>query len=75
MMTRKNILMRMSNQELDIYSASMMVEGADGYEAESQEEYVEALQLLINTGVVWELQGVYGRVARDYIEAGLCTLA
>ena len=39
-----------------------------------QEQVVELFQYLINTGLVWQLQGFYGRTARDLIENGLCTL-
>ena len=28
---------------------------------------------LIKSGIVWGLQGVYGRTAHDYIQAGLIT--
>lgn len=38
------------------------------------EETLQLFQELINTGLVWNLQGSYGRTARDLIEAGLCTL-
>lgn len=39
-----------------------------------EQELVEFFQELINTGMAWELQGFYGRTARDLIGAGLCTL-
>ena len=38
----------------------------------AQEEVVEFFQELIDTGVVWELQGHYGRTALRLIEWGLC---
>lgn len=37
----------------------------------SQKEYFAAWQHLVNTGVVWELQGWYGRTAMAYIKKGL----
>jgi len=53
----------------------MYAEGADGYEAESREHWVAAFQHLIDAGVVWRLQGWFGRTARDLIESGECTPA
>jgi hypothetical protein len=38
------------------------------------EETVELFQELIDSGLVWKVQGSYGRTAMDLIEAGLCTL-
>lgn len=35
---------------------------------------VDLFQGLVNSGLVWSLQGFYGRTARDLIEAGLVTL-
>ena len=58
---------------MEIFEATMMAEGASGYEAESLEEYLEAYQLLIDTGTVWKLQGFFGRTATDLIDQGLCT--
>jgi len=47
---------------------------AEGFvEAESEEQIVEAWQHLINTGMVWSLQGWFGRVANILIEKGICT--
>lgn len=40
----------------------------------SEEEYVKAFQKLIDSGLVWQLQGFYGRTASNLIKAGLCKL-
>ena len=38
----------------------------------AEEDYIEAFQTLIDTAVVWQLQGWYGRRAMELIESGLC---
>jgi len=38
-----------------------------------QEETVDLFQELIDSGLVWQLQGVYGRQAVWLIENGFCT--
>lgn len=37
----------------------------------SVKETVQLFQELVDSGLVWQLQGYYGRVARDLIQAGL----
>lgn len=46
-----------------------------GYEGEelSEKEIVDGFQELINSGLVWQLQGSYGRQAQSLIDAGMCT--
>lgn len=39
---------------------------------DSEELQVEAMQKLIDSGLVWRLQGSYGRAAAALIEAGVC---
>jgi hypothetical protein len=47
---------------------------AEGWiEADSQEQVIEAWQLLIDTGLCWQLQGWFGRAASQLIEQGICT--
>lgn len=50
--------------------AIMLIEGG---EAESEQEIIDAFQVLIDDGIVWKLQGSYGRAAERLIEMGLCT--
>lgn len=56
---------------MDTFTAISIIEGIE--EAE-EFEILEAWQYLIDTGVVWSLQGWYGRTARDLIETGMCYL-
>jgi hypothetical protein len=58
--------------KMDIFEATMTAEGACGYETSDPERYIQAWQTLIDTGTCWTLQGWFGRMARDFIEAGLC---
>lgn len=43
---------------------------AEGFEDGTEEEVLEAWQHLVDTGLVWQLQGWYGRTARALIDAG-----
>ena len=47
------------------------------YESEGLDEAdaVRLFQHLIDTGMVWGLQGFYGRAAMAMIDSGLCTRA
>jgi hypothetical protein len=55
---------------MDTFNAVGIAEGF--IEAESQEQVVEAWQLLIDTGLVWKLQGWFGRTASQLIGQGIC---
>jgi len=44
---------------------------AEGFiDAESEEQYLEAWQYLVDTGLAWQLQGWFGRTAAALIEQG-----
>ena len=44
----------------------------DGFEEGSEQDLINAYQFLIDTGLVWSLQGRYGRTALRLIDQGLC---
>lgn len=44
---------------------------AEGIEDASIEKQLEAWQMLLDTGLVWQLQGWFGRTALLLIEQGL----
>jgi len=56
------------------FDACSVIEGFDG-EPHDEEEIIEAFQYLIDTGVVWNLQGWYGSVAHSLIGHGFCKAA
>ena len=47
---------------------------AEGLVEADQETQLEAWQHLINTGIVWQLQGTFGRPAKELIQNGHCQL-
>jgi hypothetical protein len=52
---------------MDIFTATLIAEGT---ELASEERKLEAWQLLVDTGVAWQLQGWFGRRAAEMIDAG-----
>lgn len=47
---------------------------AEGFiEADSEEQVVEAWQFLIDSGLAWQLQGWFGRTAKQLIDEGICS--
>ena len=57
---------------MSTYDACAIIEGFDGQD-HTEAEVIEAMQSLIDSGLCWRLQGFYGRLARQLIDAGLCT--
>jgi hypothetical protein len=55
--------------KMDNYTAVGLAEGF--IEAESEDQIIEAWQYLHDTGLAYQLQGWFGRTARDLIENGL----
>lgn len=51
------------------FDAVMIAEGVQ--EAESEEQYLEAWQKLVDSGLAWSLQGWFGRQAESMINEGL----
>ena len=48
----------------------MIAEGVQ--DAKSEEQLIEAWQMLIDTKLAWQLQGWFGRTAMSLIEQGVC---
>lgn len=44
----------------------------EGSQDANEDEVIEAWQHLIDTGLVWQLQGFYGRMASELIAHGVC---
>ena len=57
-------------KKLTNLEATMIAEGEQ--EPESDEQYIQAWQHLIDTGLAWSLQGFFGRTASVMIQQGLC---
>jgi hypothetical protein len=54
--------------EMDMYTAVAI---AEGMQDADDEETLDAYQYLVDTGIIWKLQGSFGRVAQHLIDAGL----
>ena len=57
-------------KKLTNLEATMIAEGEQ--EPESDEQYIQAWQQLIDTGLAWTMQGFFGRTAASMIQQGLC---
>ena len=58
-------------RQLSVFDCCAIIEGFDD-EPHTQDEVIAAFQRLIDLGVVWSLQGFYGRTAYNLIEEGIC---
>jgi hypothetical protein len=54
---------------MDTYTATGIAEG--WIDADSEDQIIEAWQLLHDSGVAYQLQGWFGRTARDLLEQGV----
>lgn len=58
---------------MDAVTACLIIEGCE--EDVSEERLISAYQYLIDCGIVWQLQGSYGRTAKNLIDDGICHYA
>lgn len=47
---------------------------SDYFDAENEQDEIEAIQKRINDGSIWRMEGAAGRRAMQLLEAGLCEL-
>ena len=65
-MTKKKLTKKQKKEML--FNATMIAEGA--MEPTPTMSYIQAWQHLVDTGVVWELQGFFGRAAHRMLSEG-----
>jgi len=51
-------------------AVTFMIDYEDG--CLKRDDIVDGFQNLIDSGIVWQLQGFYGRMARNLIDDGYC---
>jgi hypothetical protein len=72
-MFRSDVMTREYLRNWNTFDAVMVAEG--DVEVENEEVFIDAWQYLIDTGIVWTLQGYFGRTAASLIEQGYCEAA
>ena len=58
-----------TEEQMDNYTAIGLAEGF--IEADSEQQVINAWQHLVDTGIVWKLQGWFGRNAKRLIDNGI----
>ena len=67
-------MLPLGHDSFDKMTTQRAIEIIEGvFDPKNEQEVVNAWQHLSDTGIVWELQGWYGRIARDLIEEGIIT--
>ena len=54
---------------MDSFTATGIAEG--WIDCESEDQYIDAWQTLVDTGLAWQLQGWFGRTAQHLINEGV----
>jgi hypothetical protein len=54
---------------MDSFTATGIAEG--WIDCDSEDQYLQAWQTLVDTGLAWRLQGWFGRTAQQLIDNGL----
>ncbi len=67
----KNYRVSKSYKELPPNLATARAEGFCEGEGATETEQLAAWQYLIDTGLCWQLQGFFGRTARDLVDNGV----
>ena len=70
----ENHIEEQNDFEMDSFRATMIAEGdfaMAGVDCPTEELVIRAWQYLIDTGLVWQLQGWFGRTANQLIEQGI----
>jgi hypothetical protein len=66
------MMKQMRNKPMDSLDFIMLVE-EEGFNAENPEQ-IKALQGMIDTGLIWKLQGSWGRFAQSMLNVGVVSM-